>query len=65
MEREGFPQQFAEVVERLGEGTLSRSKAAMELGISRASLNRFINARLAAIDSLWRATENVETPSLV
>ncbi len=46
--REGFLDQFAAVVERLAEGTLSRQKAAQELHIGYATLKRLIDAHLAA-----------------
>ena len=49
IDRDGFPQQFAEVIGRLGEGTLSRAEAAKELGIGSATLKRLIDARLAEI----------------
>src|SRR5690349_2903380 len=49
VERAGFAAQFAAVVERLGEGTLSRRKAATELDIGYATLKRLMDARLAAI----------------
>lgn len=44
IEREGFLEQFAAVVERLGEGTLSRRKAAKELDIGYATLKRLLDA---------------------
>ncbi len=49
IEREGFAQQFAAVVERLGKGTLSRRKAAKQLDVGYATLKRLIDARLAAV----------------
>ena len=42
IEREGFAQQFAAIVERLGKGTLSRRKAAKELSIGYATLKRLL-----------------------
>ena len=48
IEREGFLEQFAVVIERLAEGTLSRSKAAQELEIGHATLKRLIDAHVAA-----------------
>ncbi len=45
-EREGFAPQFAAVIERLSEGTLSRRAAALELAIGYATLKRLIDARL-------------------
>jgi hypothetical protein len=44
VEREGFAQQFAAVVDRLGEGTLSRRQAALELSIGYATLKRLLDA---------------------
>lgn len=47
--REGFAEQFATVMERLGEGMLSRRKAAIELDIGYATLKRLIDAGLRAV----------------
>jgi Trp operon repressor len=49
IEREGFAERFATVVERLAEGVLSRRQAAQELDIGYATLKRLIDARLAAV----------------
>lgn len=49
IEREGFLKHFAAVVERLGDGSLSRRKAAKELDIGYATLKRLIDARLAVV----------------
>ncbi|MDO8532225.1 MAG: ISNCY family transposase [Dehalococcoidia bacterium] len=49
IERDGFLEQFAAVVERLGEGSLSRRRAAVELDIGYATLKRLMDARLAAV----------------
>ena len=48
IEREGFLDQFAAVVEHLAQGTLSRRKAAQELDIGYATLKRLIDAHPAA-----------------
>lgn len=48
IDREGFPVQFAAVVERLAEGTLSRQKSAQELHIGYATLKRLIDAHPAS-----------------
>jgi len=42
-ERKGFRKRFGAVLERLREGTLSKRKAARELGIGHATLNRLLN----------------------
>jgi len=47
IEREGFLDQFAAVVEHLAQGTLSRRKAAQELDIGHATLKRLIDSHLA------------------
>ena len=44
-ERHEFAQKFAQVVERLDAGGLSRRKAAQELGIGYATLKRLLDAR--------------------
>jgi len=49
IERDGFAQRFATVVERLGEGVLSRRQAAQELDIGYATLKRLIDARFSAL----------------
>lgn len=49
IEREGFLKHFAAVVERLGDGSLSRRKAAKELDIGYATLKHLIDARLAVV----------------
>lgn len=61
MEREGFAERFATVVERLAEGVLSRRQAAQELAIGYATLKRLIDARLAAV----KAQPSVENRPLV
>ena len=43
-EREGFAQQFATVVERIGPGGLSRRQAAQDLDIGFATLKRLLDA---------------------
>jgi hypothetical protein len=43
----GFTERFNEVVELLGEGTLSRRKASLRLGIGYATLKRLLDARTA------------------
>ena len=48
IEREGFLDQFAAVVEHLAQGTLSRRKAAKKLDIGYATLKRLIDAHLSA-----------------
>ena len=43
-ERPGFSQRFAEAMERVGPGRLSRRRAAKELGIGYATLKRLLDA---------------------
>ena len=42
--REGFPQKFEAMVERLRSGDISKRKAAEELGIGYATLKRMLDA---------------------
>ena len=44
-ERPGFSRRFGAILERLGEGELSRRQAARELGIGYATLKRLLDAR--------------------
>lgn len=44
MDRRGFKRRFGDILERLREGSLSRRKAALELGIGYATLKRLIDA---------------------
>ena len=57
MERDGFGREFAAVIERLSEGTLSRRQAAQELDIGYATLKRLIDARLTAVQDRARGSE--------
>jgi DNA invertase Pin-like site-specific DNA recombinase len=43
-DRRGFKNRFGTVLERLGDGTMSRTKAATELGIGYATLKRLLDA---------------------
>ena len=43
MDRKGFPKRFGGILERLGEGDISRTKAAKELGIGYATLKRLLD----------------------
>jgi len=49
-ERPDFPQRFAAVMERLGQGGLSRRQAAKELTIGYATLKRLLDAQLQLPD---------------
>lgn len=49
--REGFPQQFEAMVERLRSGDISRRRAARELDIGYATLKRLLDALPQPIDS--------------
>lgn len=60
IEREGFVQRFAAVVERLGQGLVSRRQAAQELGIGYATLKRLIDARLRAVQDDAMSSEAPE-----
>lgn len=51
VEREGFAQRFACVVERLSEGIVSRRQAARELDIGYATFKRLLDARLSALQT--------------
>jgi hypothetical protein len=46
IERQGFPQRFEAVIERIGPGGISRRQAARELAIGYATLKRLLDARL-------------------
>ncbi len=56
IEREGFLEQFAAVVARLGEGTLSGRKAAQEMDIGYATLKRLLDARSHPANGLAQAS---------
>jgi transposase len=49
-ERPEFPQRFAAVTDRIAFGTLSKNKAAKELGIGYATLKRLLDARVQPPD---------------
>jgi hypothetical protein len=51
IEREGFPQQFEAMMERLKSGDISRRRAARELDIGYATLKRLLDALPQPIDS--------------
>jgi len=55
-ERRGFSRDFGAVLERLGEGSLSRRRAAWELGIGYATLKRLLDAQAPSTGS-GQATE--------
>ena len=61
-EREGFPQRFVAVVERLEQGEISRRKAARDLAIGYATLKRLLDMRTwRSINSRERIFEAVTT----
>jgi len=49
IEREDFAQQFTAIVERLGQGRISRREAAKQSDVGYATLKRLIDARLVAV----------------
>jgi DNA invertase Pin-like site-specific DNA recombinase len=53
-ERDGFPQRFAAVVERLEQGEISRRQAAREMAIGYATLNRLLDARRTSEENKQR-----------
>ena len=58
-EREGFPQQFAAVVERIGSGGLSLRQAAKELNIGFATLKRLLDPGMPS-EALGGTTPGVD-----
>ena len=57
-EREGFPQRFAAVVQRIGPGGISRRQAARELAIGYATLKRLLDALPQPSDENRRGIPN-------
>jgi DNA invertase Pin-like site-specific DNA recombinase len=49
-ERPEFTQRFADVIQRIGPGGLSRRKAAIELAIGYATLKRLLDAQKQLVD---------------